>query len=338
VGGGKQGYLKKILSSFAASAPQVVFEMIEVFYNFYALVKLYRQNKQHRYDFIYERYALNALAASWLHKLIGLPLILEVNDATVIERSRPLVLKNMAARHEGIIFARARQLITITDTFKQLILDRYHLPEAKVLVLPNAIDPAKFDLSREERLTRSQIGIPEDSIVLGCVGAFVLWHGLEFLIDSLGDIASENELFFLFIGDGPVKDDVLACAVRHKALTRVKFTGFLSADRVPFYLDLVDICVIPGSNFHCSPMKLFEYMAMAKPVVLPKYQPLLDTITPGKEGLFFKPDDGVGLRREILKLVESVALRKDIGNKGFDTVSNNHTWLLNCERLIDEIS
>jgi len=336
--GEKQGFLKKNLSHFADSAPQVVFELVEVFYNLYSFVKLYRQSKQQRYDFIYERYALNALAGSWLHKLIGLPLVLEVNDATVIERSRPLVLKNMAARHEKIIFNRAKQIITITNHFKQLILDEYQLPEDKVLVLPNAIDPAKFDLSDKTRLTRAEAGIPENSIVLGCVGAFVPWHGLEFLVESLGAVAAEKNLFFLFIGDGPVKEDVIACTQHHKIKDRVKFTGFLKAEEVPLYLDLVDICVIPGSNAHCSPMKLFEYMAMVKPVVLPKYQPLLDTISHGNEGLFFDAGNSEMMKNEILKLVESDLFRKKLGASGLKTVNTKYTWLLNCKIVVDDLS
>lgn len=333
---GKSTLLKRVLSRFAASAPQIVFELVEVFYNAYAFVKLYRQSKQHHYNFIYERYALNAMAGSWVSKLTGLPLVLEVNDATVIERSRPLVLKNIAVRHERIIFSRAKQIITITNHFKQLILDQYEMPKDKVLVLPNAIDPAKFDLSNKTRLTRAEAGIPEKSIVLGCVGAFVPWHGLEFLVDSLGDVAKDKNLYFLFIGDGPVKDDVLSSAEHHQIKNRVKFTGFLKTEKVPFYLDLVDICVIPGSNAHCSPMKLFEYMAMKKPVVLPKYQPLLDTVSHGKEGLFFTPESSAELSLSVLRLVDSKVMRAKLGKNGFKTVINHHTWQLNCERLIDE--
>ena len=329
-------FLKKILSQFADAAPQVVFELMENFYNVYAFFKLYRQAKQQRYHFIYERYALNSLAGSWVHKLTGLPLILEVNDATVIERSRPLVLKKMAARHEALIFSRAQKIITITHHFKQLILDKYHLPAEKVLVLPNAIDPKKFDLSQQKRLCRKDFGIPDKSIVLGCVGAYVPWHGLEFLVDSLGTVAEDKNLYFLFIGDGPVREDVLACAQRHNVKDRVIFTGFLEASKVPLYLDLVDICVIPGSNAHCSPMKLFEYMAMAKPVVLPKYQPLLDTITHQNEGLFFEPDNSEELCSSLLRLVESKALREELGKNGFNKVTKQHTWQLNCLRLVDE--
>jgi len=334
-GNGKESRLKSLLSKFAESAPQVVFEGVEYLYNFYAFVKLYRQAKKHHYDFIYERYALNALAGSWLHKLTKLPLILEVNDATVIERSRPLVLKTMACRHEKSIFNRSDKIITITHQFKKMILAKYPLTADKILVLPNAIDPKQFDLSQRNRLHRADLGIPEESIVLGCAGAFVPWHGLEFLLDAVGEIAAEKQLFFLFIGDGPVKDDVLACAKRFQVDQHVLFTGFVPAEDVPLYLDLVDICVIPGSNSHCSPMKLFEYMAMARPIVLPKYQPLLDTISDEKEGLFFEPHDSEELRKQLLLLIDSELLRNKLGQQAFGTVKSQYTWLQNCCRLLE---
>ena len=100
-------------------------------------------------------------------------------------------------------------------------------------------------------------------------------------------------------------------------------------------MDLIDICVVPGSNAHCSPMKLFEYMAAGKPVVLPKFKPLLDIVEDGKEGLFFDPASQMALECAILRLVHSTELCVLLGKNGQSLVVSHYTWLANAGRVLN---
>lgn len=331
-------WIKRLLSIFADNAPQIFFELAELCYNvpdFFRFKKKYKENRP--YDFIYERYALNFLSGAYLSSKMGIPFVLEVNDATLIERSRPLILNNIAQKNERYIFSQASFIITISNYLKSCIVKEYQVDAEKILVLPNAINPQDFCIKGTEKVNRSDLAIPENAIVLGCVGAFVPWHGLEFLVDVVSMLAVSNNLFMLFIGDGPVKDAVVKKAETYGISDRVLFTGFVDSENVPKFLDLVDICVIPGSNVHCSPMKLFEYMVMAKPIVLPKYQPLLETIQDGQEGLFFEPNDSSGLLSVLNKLIKSKILREEFGFNASQTVKSKYTWQKNCEKVLSKI-
>lgn len=327
----------KLLRFFAEYAPQPIFEGIELLYNLPAQQRL--KSKQHKKcSFIYERYALNSLHGSWLAKNTGWPLILEVNDATVIERSRPLSFKKIAKKNEETIFRQAELLITISNYFKNLIVEEYQISPDKVLVLPNAIDPKRFDLNSTNHLIREDLGIPENAIVLGCLGAFLPWHGLDFLVDTMADEVIKHNLFFLFIGDGPVRDSVEASASQMGVGDKVLMTGFLPPDEAIKYLDLVDICVLPDSNSHCSPMKLFEFMGMGKPVVLPAYNPLLETLQDGKQGIFFEPKDSEGLRTSLLSLISSQNMRQRIGLSAKKLVLEKHIWSQHAKKVLSYIS
>ncbi len=330
--------LTKLLRWFAGKAPQISFELCEVLYNVIALWKLHNQWRVGGpYTLIYERYALNSFAGAYFSRIKKCPLVLEVNDATVIERSRPLLLKKTARWIEGRVLNLATVLVTITEHFKLLLVSHHNLDPEKILVLPNAIDPQKYKLEKDKRFVRAKFGIPEDSIVLGCVGAFVQWHGLEFLVETMADQCEQYNLFFLFVGDGPVRMEVEARARKLGIEGRILFTGFVNHDQVPYFLDLIDICLVPGSNAHGSPMKLFEYMAAGKPVVLPAYQPLLDVVKNEQEGLFFEPENREELRHTLLKLIESPNLCKLLGRNGRNLVHRKFTWKNNALSVIEKV-
>ena len=322
----------------AAATPQIIFELMELVYNIYAFPAVWKKLKHKNYDFIYERYALNTFYGALLAEKYNIPYVVEVNDATVIERSRPLVLKRLAARIEKKVLQRARLVITISQVFKDLLLRKHNIPADKVLVLPNAVNPEDYILDPAKRIDRKSLNIDSEQIVIGCAGAFVPWHGLEFMIEALHDLIRSKNLFVLLIGDGPVRKDVEALAEKYGISSNVHFTGFLDASEVPYYLDLVDICIIPDSNDHGSPMKLFEFMAMAKPTILPDYKPLIEVVTHNKEGVLFDKRNALSLLSQVELLVKDKKRINLLGKRAQNKLLFTHTWIFNVNKVIQHLN
>ena len=331
----KKTILKSFWKKLSGTLPQIAFEVLELVYNIYAYPRVRKILLQNEYIFIYERYALNTFFGAWLSNNHNTTYVLEVNDATVIERSRPLILRRLASRLERKVLQQANLIVTISNTFKKLLIKNHHISAEKILVLPNAVNPENFILDPHKCIKREDMGIKEDQIVLGCAGAFVPWHGLAILLNTLHKDIRERNLFLLFIGDGPVRADVESLAEKYNISENIHFTGFVGAGKVPYYLDLVDICVLPDSNDHCSPMKLFEYMAMGKAVVLPRYQPLIDTVEENKEATFFEPGNHEGLRMAVRLLVEDKQLRQKLGHNSKKLVHERYTWHQNAKKVLD---
>lgn len=328
--------LGRLLRALAEHAPQILFEAIEMLYNLPGWWRLRRLLKRQRVDLIYERYGLNTFFSAAIVRRTGIPYVLEVNDATVIERSRPLWLRGLSRRIEAYVLARADLVITISTHFRQLLVDAYALPPERVLVTPNAISAAKFSDVRPA--DPAPFGIdPQRHTVIACAGAFVPWHGLELLLDALHGEAVARELYFLFIGDGPVRDDVEAQAAALGIGDRVRFTGFVAPSEVPGLLALADICAIPDSNAHCSPMKLFEYMAMGKPAVVPDYPPLQETVSAGTDALVFPARDGAALAASIRALVDDPEQARRIGAAARATVYERYTWEGNARSVLEAL-
>jgi glycosyltransferase involved in cell wall biosynthesis len=96
----------------------------------------------------------------------------------------------------------------------------------------------------------------------------------------------------------------------------------------------MDICIIPGSNEYRSPIKLFEYMAMEKPVVAPRLKPIQDVIQDGQEGILFSPDDRESLQQSLEFLIDHEEKRKIVGQNARNKIVAKHTWRKNAEQIV----
>jgi glycosyltransferase involved in cell wall biosynthesis len=170
------------------------------------------------------------------------------------------------------------------------------------------------------------------------VGGFVPWHGLDHLVLSVEELLNErDELHVLLIGDGPVRAEVEELVRRLGLERRVEFTGFVPAAEVSGYIECMDVCLMPDSNEHGSPIKIFEYMAMGKAVAAPRYGPIEEVIDHGRTGVLFRPRDRADLRDAVRSLVEDAELRSRIGRAARAHVLSRHTWSANVHKVLEKL-
>lgn len=325
----RAGLPPSVLSLLAVHLPEAAFELCELAYNLWETPRLLWRSWRIDPHLLYARYSLFTFAPALVAKALKIPFVLEINDATFIKRSRPLVLHAVARTIEGYVFRQARLCVTISRQFAELAESSLRLERDKFLVLPNAITPERF--SPNMRKTGN-------GCVLGVVGAFVPWHGLDFLMDAVAHLRSRHpEMRVLLVGDGPIRSQIEA-QVKHLQLQEVvQFTGFVPPSEVPEFLQRMDVCIIPDSNAHGSPMKLFEYMAMSKPTVAPSYPPIAEVIEDGVTGLLFAPRDLGDFIRQIRRLLQEPALADRIGRQARQHVLERHTWQENVRTLLREL-
>jgi glycosyltransferase involved in cell wall biosynthesis len=321
-------------------APELVFELAEIAYNAYSLPRIYRALRRRKPALYYERYSLFHFAGVLAARICGVPAFLEVNDSALIERSRPLFFRRLAVWFEARILGSAQNVVTVSGAFRDCLAAHGTKLAARTIVTPNAIDPERFrcGLDPNERRAvahevRARLGIG-DRRVLGVSGAFVPWHGLDFLVATVADLLEGDDLHLLLVGDGPVRAEIEQLAAAKGVARRVTFTGFVPPDEVVRYLAVFDIGLMPNSNRHGSPMKIFEYLAMGVPVVAADYAPIAEVITSGETGLLFKPLDAVELQAAVRRLLADAVLRERLAARGRELVYRDHTWTRVAERTL----
>jgi len=330
----KEGFKSRSLDWLSRNLPQFLFELLELGYNAAAYLKLRKVLKNQPIQFMYERYAFFNFAGAYLAGRFRIPLAVEVNEIAGHKRIRQQCFIALAQAIEKYIFDRAAAIFVVSDFLKEEI-EKLGVPVEKIFVIPNAVDPNHFSPRVFNNEIKKKFGISEETVVFGFTGWFVTWHNLELLVEVFSRVAKTHpQILLLLVGDGVLKENLKSLARAMNVADKIIFPGAISYQEIPQYIALMDICVIPGSNEYRSPIKLFEYMAMAKAVVAPRLKPIESIITDGEDGLLFQPDNADSLREAFNRLLCEPRQRKFIGINARTKIEDNHTWLNNAMRIV----
>jgi glycosyltransferase involved in cell wall biosynthesis len=206
------------------------------------------------------------------------------------------------------------------------------VPREKLAVIPNGIDPAGFSpLHRES--ARRRLGL-DGRLVLGFVGSFQPWHGVDLLLDAVALLDPSIPVHLLLVGDGAGREPALGRAARMGIAGRVSAPGALPHSEVAAALAACDIGVLPGSNDYGQPMKLAEYAAAGLPAVAPDLPPVREVLLDGKTGLLFTPGDAHGLSDALTRLAKDPRLRARLGDAAW-VAAQERTWALSAHRMME---
>jgi glycosyltransferase involved in cell wall biosynthesis len=106
----------------------------------------------------------------------------------------------------------------------------------------------------------------------------------------------------------------------------VILTGPVSAAAVPQHIAAFDVCILPDSNEFGSPIVLFEFMALGKPVIAPDLMPIRDVLVNDVNGFIVPRGDVAATTRVVERLIVDLALRARVGEAARRQVSERHTW------------
>jgi glycosyltransferase involved in cell wall biosynthesis len=327
----KVGFFR-VLSGFL---PEILFELMEILYNVVSYKELKILLKSKNYDFIYERYAIFNWTGVKAAKKFGVPIILEVNytSYTSLYRRRTKILEPLAHFLDKKIFEKADGIVVVS-TYLKRHLTGLGVDERKIIVLTNAADISKFNFNINCNRIKEKYKL-NGRKVIGFVGGFYPWHGLDILTESFMEVKNQlKEVCLFLIGDGPLKNEIEG-KIKESGLERdVQFAGTIDHTDLPDYIAAFDIAVMPDSNEYGSPMKIYEYMAMGKPVIAPRLGPLEDGIDDGKEGILFEQHNGNELTKAMMKVLTNDGLCKEMGRNGANRVCLRHTWGKNVEGIL----
>ncbi len=325
---------RSLLARLAARAPALVFELLEVAYNFVCYPRLRTLLASSPCDFIYERHAFFLSATAFLAQRWRIPLVVEVNELAGDERVRATPwLTPLARVADRLTFQRAQLIVVVSPHLRRRIA-AMGIPAEKILVLPNAVDEATLDAHADGGAVRQRHHCGE-AVVIGFVGWFVPWHRLDVLLALFAGLAkADPQLRLLLVGDGPLAQTLAAQATVLGVRDRVIFTGPVPHAEVPDYIAAMDICVVPHSNEYRSPIKLFEYLACGRAVVAPRTEPIAAVLHDGENGLLFDPEKPGDLATQIARLVSAPRDRERLGMAARRDVGERHTWRRNAERVL----
>jgi glycosyltransferase involved in cell wall biosynthesis len=292
-----------------------------------------------RPDLIYERHALFHVAGISLAAAFGVPRILEVNAplAEEQERFRGLALRDLAVKCEAQSWLGADLAVAVSEDVRLHLLAAGVAGE-RVLVGQNGVDTALFcqaskgasDLRRQWRLG--------DNPVIGFVGSFKAWHGVDFLIDAFARMHTvQPRLRLLAVGTGPKLAEARERAAALGLGEAAVFTGAVPHAAIPAHLAAMDFTVAPypaQPGFYFSPLKVVESLAAGRPVVAPRIGQIETLIADGVTGLLYPPDDLDACVAALQRLFVEPGLCGRLGAQGAARARAEWDWTTLVGRIL----
>lgn len=315
--------------SLKSYLPAPFYEAAEFGYSLPAFARLSAQAKRAQPDVLYERYNLFYHAGAWLRQRHGVPLILEVNAPLAHERAAhgDLAFKNLAKKSEAAIWRAADKVLPVTNVLADYVRAA-GVPEEKIEVIQNGVGEEFLSLV-DPAPVREQYGL-ENKLVLGFAGFVRDWHGVDQAIRFLAESA-RRDLYLLIVGDGPARAALETLAGELGVQDRVSITGILQRGAMPAHVAAFDIALQPAVVDYASPLKLFEYMAQAKPVIAPDAANIREVIGDGEDGVLFGSGE---FANSLEALVSDADLRARLGAAARETlVRRDFTWAGNARRV-----
>jgi glycosyltransferase involved in cell wall biosynthesis len=294
-----------------------------------------------RVDWVYERLgSFQALGRKFQKN--GAVWVLESNALVFREASverRSSVLTSLARRLEFQAYRECDVIVVVSEMLKELICGEFGLSREKVVVVPNGVNTGVFDPSRysARRLF--------PGFTIGFVGRLNAWQALDLLLYAVKELRDEQwmDVNIAIVGDGVMKNEWTGLASTLGLESAVKFTGQISFDDVPSYVAGFDVCYsgqvdLKTAGMYLSPLKLYEYLAMAKPVVAAEFADARRLIRDGETGFLFQSGDKQDLKRAITEAWLSRQKLPAMGLLGREEVVAQHSWKARVAQMIEDIN
>lgn len=195
---------------------------------------------------------------------------------------------------------------------------------SKFEYIPNGLDEAV--LSQEKLPEEIESKIPKNKFIIGYTGTIGLANALEYLIEAAGILKTDNRFYFVIIGDGYLKEELMK---KSKDFGNISFFSKIRKNQVSSAIAHFDVCFVgrndtPLFKHGVSANKYFDYMLAGKPV-LDSNNFIKDPVELSGGGLIVAPDSAEAIVRGIIELNNLSELeRKIMGEKGRDYVRINH--------------
>ncbi len=227
---------------------------------------------------------------------------------------------------EAEVYREAAGLIAITHRLADLIGERL-ATRGRMLVAPDGVDLAG-------PLPVAQNAAEGPATYLG---NFHPWKGVEVLVRAAA--CQPDVRLALVGGNGESRARIEALAKTTGVGGRVQFIGPVPPRERWRYLAEASVCVLPltrstyGTSF-TSPLKLFEYMAAARPIVASDLPTLREVLRDGENALLVAPEDPVALGAAIRRLQGDRALAERLAGQAARDV-RAYTWEARGRRIVE---
>ena len=282
-----------------------------------------------------------ALAGYVVSAIKRVPFIFDVRDIwperiyAGTNMKRGTLIKTLE-KIEIFLYKKAARIIAVTNGVKNNIISK-NISEGKVTLITNGVDMEIFSPQPRNKTLAEKLGIGESTFTVIYVGTLGLLQDLNLMATCAERLKDYKDILFLIIGGGAKRDKFIDM-VKRNGLTNVKILPPIPQRELCDYINLSDIGINANTdhphNSMAIPVKIFPYMACAKPIILANRGEIAHLVKKYNVGLCVPPGDIEAFTNAILEFYHKRELCKRYGDNGYKLVNERFSM----DRLAREFS
>lgn len=239
-------------------------------------------------------------------------------------------------RLERFCVQQADRIITVVEEAKQHYINDCGIPAEKVIVVMNTED---LDYLYSLPIKKNICDKYQPYFAIFYIGG-VGWHrGIQTAISAMPQILSATpEARLIVVGSGSNEAELKELARKEGVEQAVEFTGWQPFELVPSYISASNVCLIPhiasGHTNSTIPHKIFQCMAMGKPVVVSSAKPLERIVKETGAGLVYSSGDAEALAKALIRIYRDNELATRLGEAGKKVACQKYNWEAEAEKLV----
>lgn len=248
-------------------------------------------------------------------------------DAPDIARAHsvPCVLRTAGATTFGIASrtlpdSEAQQLLEQFQKADLIVSPAMHLAERlrqlglrRIKVIWNAVDLQRFSPRPKDAVLLRNLAIEDDDIVVAHVSNLKALKRPLDIVDAAATALRQNpRLLYLIVGDGPGRQPMERAAAESGTSHRFRFVGWIDHDRMPDYINLAAMVVLPSAA-EAQARVYLETQACARVIVASDIPAAREVIVDSETGLLFGMGDPKDLAAKTLQAASDPQARAKIG-------------------------
>ena len=293
--------------------------------------------KKERFDIIQVRDdVFSSLLVSFIKKIYKIPFVFQYSfpkEVYKFKKNNNLYLFCIGLFENFIlkyIFCKADLIFPISKWMEEELIKK-GIPKSKMMTLPMGVNPQLFHLSIDGAKIRQKYGLESTKIIL-YIGTMDQLRKLDMIIHAFSKIKGKCKYNFklLMVGDGNDKSNLEKLSKSLGLENDILFTGEIPYFDVPNYIAASDICLCPVPPLSIykvsSPTKLFEYMAMKKPVLANEEIPEQKEVIQESGGGLLVEFNEKSFAEGMMKLFNNPETAKMMGERGYEWVVENRSY------------
>lgn len=229
------------------------------------------------------------------------------------------------------------KVVAVSNGLRHSLLEEYRCKNGKLTVVKNGTNPHIF-VPIDKIKARRMLGLAEHEYFLCCIGRFCPNHDLgKTLVIFKHLLQHQPQTKLLLISDGFQKERIMQLVSKIGIVRQVLFFGQTYHTELSKYIGASDACLLLfNSDFGRIPgfsLKLFDYMACARPVIAVKGEESGLLVQKLNSGIVVDPTNPQKAAAHIATLLSNEPVKQKFGSLGRSAVVDNYTWQHTAEKL-----